>query len=237
MPLSHAAILVKSHSIKLITVKKPLVFLIFILIVITTFGQSTLNEMLVKQLDSIYTDDFTYRAQLESIQSKYGGDSKEMKSLWRIIDEKDSLNLIKVEAILNKYGWLGTDVVGEQGNATLFFVIQHSDIGAQEKYLPVMRDAVKKGNAKASSLALLEDRVALRQGKRQIYGSQVAWNMKTNDYYVLPLEDPDHVDKRRATMGLPPLSTYLGNWNMKWDVEQYKKDLPSIEAQLKIKEK
>jgi hypothetical protein len=218
-------------------VKNTLIFLIFTLIVTTTFGQGTLNEMLVKRLDSIHIDDFTYRAQLESIQNKYGGDSKEMKDLWRIIDEKDSLNLIKVEAILNKYGWLGADVVGEQGNATLFFVIQHSNISAQEKYLPVMRDAVKKGNAKASSLALLEDRVALRQGKRQVYGSQVSWNMKTNEYYVLPLEDPENVDKRRATMGLPPLSTYLGNWNLTWDAEQYKKDLPSIEARQKSNEK
>lgn len=89
---------------------------------------------------------------------------------------------------------------------------------------------MKKGNAKASSLALLEDRVALRQGKRQIFGSQVAWNMITNEYYVLPLADPDNVDKRRSEVGLPPLSEYLSTWNLKWDIEKYKKDLPSIEA-------
>ncbi|NBW35656.1 MAG: hypothetical protein EBR30_11700 [Cytophagia bacterium] len=207
----------------------------FILMASITFGQSVLNERLIKQLDSIRHDDQAYREQLESIQSRYGGDSKEMKDLWRIIAEKDSLNRTKVEIILNKYGWLGKDVIGEDGNTTLFLVIQHSNIATQEKYLPMIREAVKNGNAKASSLALLEDRIALRQGKRQIYGSQVAWNMITNEYYVLPLDDPDNVDKRRAKVGLQPLSDYLGNFNLKWDAEQYKKDLPSIEARQEVK--
>jgi hypothetical protein len=202
-----------------------------------SFGQNALNETLVKQLDSIRNDDQAYRGQLELIQARYGGDSKEMKDLWGIINKKDSLNQIKVALILNKHGWLGKEIIGEQGNTTLFLVIQHSDIVMQEKYLPMMRDAVKQGNAKASSLALLEDRVALRQGKRQIYGSQIAWNLITNEYYVLPLYDPDNVDKRRAEVGLQPLSDYLSNLNLKWDVEQYKKDLPSIEARQKNEEK
>ncbi|MNX82677.1 hypothetical protein D3C86_1144130 [compost metagenome] len=93
----------------------------------------------------------------------------------------------------------------------------------------MMREAVKKGNARASSLALLEDRVALKQGKKQIYGSQISWNMKTNEGFVAPLEDPDNVDLRRAEVGLPSLQAYLAEMDMKWDVESYKKELPAIE--------
>jgi hypothetical protein len=210
--------------------KKTLLLSIYISVISTTFGQTTLNDTLVGQLDSVRIDDQLYRGQLESIQNKYGVESQEMKDLWKIIQRKDSLNLIKIELILGKYGWLGADIIGESGNTTLFLVIQHSDLDTQIKYLPIMQNAVKNGNAKASSLALLEDRVALRQGKRQIYGSQISWNMKTNEYYVLPLDDPDNVDKRRAAVGLPPLADYISTWNLKWDVEQYKKDLPSIEA-------
>jgi hypothetical protein len=210
--------------------KKTLLLSIYISVISTTFGQTTLNDTLVGQLDSVRIDDQLYRGQLESIQNKYGVESQEMKDLWKIIQRKDSLNLIKIELILGKYGWLGADIIGESGNTTLFLVIQHSDLDTQIKYLPIMQNAVKNGNAKASSLALLEDRVALRQGKRQIYGSQISWNMETNEYYVLPLDDPDNVDKRRAAVGLPPLADYISTWNLKWDVEQYKKDLPSIEA-------
>jgi hypothetical protein len=193
-------------------------------------AQNKVNDSLVIQLALIATEDQTYRAQLETVQSKYGGDSKEMQDLGKIMVEKDSINLIKVKAIIDKFGWLGPDVIGDDGNSTLFLVIQHSDIVTQEKYLPIMREAVKNGKAKASSLALLEDRVALRQGKNQIYGSQVVWDMKTNEYYVLPLEDPENVDVRRSQVGLPPLAVYLNYWQLKWDIDKYKRDLPKVKT-------
>ena len=189
-------------------------------------AEVNINKPLVAQLDSIYTEDQKYRLQIDEIEKKYGLESKEMKAHWKIIKHKDSLNFIKVESFLDKYGWLGADVVGRQGNSTLFLVIQHSDQGTQEKYLPMMREAVKNGKATGSSLALLEDRVALGQGKKQIYGSQIGRNNYTKLYYVLPLEDPNNVDKRRAEVGLQPLAEYVNHWQIKWNVEQYKKDLP-----------
>lgn len=96
-----------------------------------------------------------------------------------------------------------------------------------------MREAVKKGNASSSNLALLEDRVALRQGKKQIYGTQVTKDEVTGESYVLPLEDPDNVDKRRAEVGLEKLQDYLSNFGIKWDVEEYKMKLSEIEAKQK----
>jgi hypothetical protein len=87
----------------------------------------------------------------------------------------------------------------------------------------MMREAVKKGNAEKSALALLEDRVALREGRKQIYGSQIGTNKETGEYYVSPLDDPDNVDKRRAGMGLGPLAEYVKQWNITWSVEEYKK--------------
>lgn len=195
--------------------------------------EANLNKPLVAILDTIYIEDQKYRQQIEEIEKKYGWSSKEMQDHWKIIMEKDSINLLKVKAILDKYGWVGPDTVGKQGSLTLFLVIQHSNQATQEKYLPMMRDAVKDGRAKADHLALLEDRVALGQGKKQLYGSQIGRDNKTQQYYVLPLEDPDNVDKRRAEMGLPPLSDYVSSWQIKWDVEQYKKDLPEIEEKSK----
>jgi hypothetical protein len=196
-------------------------------------AEANLNKPLVAILDSIYIEDQKYRQQIDVIEKKYGWESKEMKEHWKIIQEKDSINLIKVKSILDKYGWLGADVVGGQGNSTLFLVIQHSDQATQEKYLPMMREAVKNGKAQGSSLALLEDRVALGQGKRQIYGSQIGRDAETKIYYVSPLEDPDNVDKRRAEVGLGPLSEYVNHWQIKWDLDQYKKDLPKLEEKTK----
>jgi len=130
--------------------------------------------------------------------------------------------LVKVKKILDEHGWLGADIIGRDGNSTLFLVIQHSDQATQEKYLPMMREAVANGNANASSLALLEDRVALGQGKKQKYGSQIGKDNKTGEYFVLPLVNPDSIAIWRASVGLQPLADYVKNWGITWDVEEYK---------------
>lgn len=195
--------------------------------------EANFDKPLVAILDTIYQEDQKYRQQINGIDEKYGWESNEMKALWKIIEEKDSMNLIKIKKILDERGWLGPDIIGNQGNSTLFLVIQHADFETQEKYLPMMREAVSKGNASASSLALLVDRVALRKGEKQIYGSQVSRDQESGEFYVLPLIDPDNVDQRRAEVGLGNIQEYISNWGMTWNVEEYKKKLPEIEAKQK----
>lgn len=191
------------------------------------------NETLVKILEEIYQEDQGLRNQISEVEDEYGLESDEMKAHWKLIQEKDSINLLKVQKILDEHGWLGYEVIGIQGNMTLFLVIQHSNLEIQEKYLPMMRDAVKKGNAKARNLAMLEDRVALRQGKRQIYGSQIGRHPETGEYYISPLRDPENVDKRRAEVGLGKLQDYVSHWNIEWNAGEYKECLPQLEAELK----
>ena len=197
--------------------------------------EANYDKPLQTELLTILEEDQKYRMQMNETQKKFGQDSKEMKDLWKITNQKDSINLSKVEKILTEKGWVGKDKVGGQANQTLFLVIQHSDLKIQQKYLPMMKDAVKKGNANSSSLALLEDRIALREGKKQIYGSQIGTNPTTKKQYVLPLEDPDNVDKRRTEVGLGTLADYVKNWNIVWNIEEYKKDLPEIEEMSKPK--
>jgi hypothetical protein len=194
-------------------------------------AEKDLDKPLVAILDSIYTEDQSYRKQIGDIEEKYGRGSKEMKAHWKLINEKDSINLIIIEKILDEKGWLGANIIGEQGNSTLFLVIQHSDLETQLKYLPMMREAVKGENARGSSLALLEDRVALRQGKRQIYGSQIGRDTETGEYYVSPLIDPENVDQRRAEVGLGTISEYVAIWDMTWDLEKHKERIAKIEAE------
>ena len=53
----------------------------------------------------------------------------------------DSVDLVKVLAIVAKYGWLGVDDIGDQCNTAMFMVIQHADLATQQKYLPMLREA------------------------------------------------------------------------------------------------
>lgn len=192
--------------------------------------EANYDKPLQKKLIDIFNEDQIVRRQFIDAQKKYNYQSnKVVDSLGQIMTNKDSINLVKIIKILDEKGWVGKDKVGQQANTTLFLVIQHSDLEVQKKYLPMIREAVKKRNADAGSLALLEDRIALREGRKQIYGSQIGTNPITKLQYVLPLEDPDNVDKRRTEVGLDLLADYVKNWNIVWDVKKYKKELPEIE--------
>jgi hypothetical protein len=114
----------------------------------------------------------------------------------------------------------------------LFLVIQHADLATQEKYLPMIRLAEKDGKTLSSNLAILEDRVAMRRKQPQIYGSQVFSDTVTKKMYVYPMIDPDHLEDRRKSMGLQPMSEYMTNFNQAWDLETYKKELPFIQQVL-----
>jgi hypothetical protein len=188
-----------------------------------------LNRPLMLTLDTLYKEDQESRMKI-SMASK---DHAPTDSLWKVIREKDSLNLVKVNLILDKYGWLGPQDVGINGSQALFLVIQHANLGVQEKYLPMIRQAVKDGKTLSSNLALLEDRVNMRQGKPQIYGSQVFTNKKTGKFCFYPIADPDHVDEKRKTMGLQPIAEYSKLFKIDWNVEEYKKMLPEIEEAAK----
>ncbi|MBY0574788.1 MAG: hypothetical protein K2P84_14005 [Undibacterium sp.] len=180
------------------------------------------NKPLQAELEQILTDDQGPRQQIEATVKKYGRDSKELKDLWANIEKKDALNLKRVKAILDQYGWIGPDKVGERGSMTLFLVIQHADEKEWEKYLPMMRIAVKEKKAKGADLALLEDRyLAFGLHQRQIYGSQL---QEVNGVTrLMPIEDPEHVDERRAAIGLQPIAAYIKQWNLTWNIEELKK--------------
>ncbi len=197
--------------------------------------ESKINRPVKKTLGSILIEDQKYRVQMEEQRKTFRPKLENFSSLKNKISEVDRLNLDVVCSILDKYGWLGVDEVGEKVNAALFLVIQHSKQSIQEKYLPLMKQAVKEGKANASSLALLEDRVLIGQGKKQIYGSQIGED-SSGKYYILPLEDPDKVDKRRLEVGLNPLAEYVIYWQIKWDIDDYKqknKQKDCVEYKLK----
>jgi len=165
------------------------------------------------RLDTVNDEDQSDRQQLMDPSIQHN--RKRTDSLWKVIGKKDSVNLGKVKTVLDQYGWLGIDDIGEKANLTLFLVIQHADSLTQVTYLPMLRQAVKDGKAKPEHLALLEDRVLTKQGKPQTYGSQVRTG-KTGKYEFFPIQDERNVNKRRAAVGLEPLEAYARNFGIEY---------------------
>lgn len=151
-------------------------------------------------------DTAAIRNRLEAIRlrdqkPRSGGDSVQF------VHYIDSCNLVAVEALIAQYGWPTRSFVGPRGNNTVFLVIQHSDLPTQEKYLPLMEASVAQGESRPADLALLIDRVLMRQGKKQRYGSQVVPDDRGGQSFY-PIEDEPNVNVRRASMGLQPIEEY-----------------------------
>jgi|LGVF01.1.fsa_nt_gb hypothetical protein len=206
---------------------RNIIFLLFIVFSNFTFSK-TITKIddqnlieIIAILDSVHKTDQKFREKLNPYAKKYGSNSAEMITLVKQINYQDSINMDIVSKIIDNYGWLDVDKIGEQGNKTISLVIQHSSHSMQEYYLPIMREAVKKGNANAKSLAFLEDRVAIDNGKKQIYGSQLYTNLKGNTV-LAPIANPENVNMRRKAVGLGTIEEYIKVWNLTWDVERHK---------------
>ena len=122
----------------------------------------------------------------------------------------DDANAERVRAIVRQYGWPGTELVGQDGTDAAFLLVQHADLALQKEMLPLVERAYKRGELSGQDYALLLDRVLVGEGKPQVYGTQAKrfeeW--KGKEPVLQPIEDEGNVDKRRAEVGLPPLSEY-----------------------------
>jgi hypothetical protein len=119
----------------------------------------------------------------------------------------DSCNLARVETLVHDYGWMGKSMIGGYCNYTLWLVVQHAELPIQEKYLPMLEESVADSESRGSELAMLQDRVLMRQGKKQLYGSQVVMN-KSGGQEFYPIEDEKNVNARRKSVGLQPMEEY-----------------------------
>lgn len=175
------------------------------------------NSPLKEELEKIYREDQKYRKDIDIIIAKYGMASPQMKELNEKMKTADMENLKKITEIIDKYGWPGKSLVGSKASQGAFLVIQHAELNIQEKYLPLLLESAKKGELDMDNLAILQDRILMRNGKKQIYGSQVMYDEKTKKYQVYPIEDEQNVDKLREEAGLMPLYLYLKQFGIDYN--------------------
>ncbi len=181
------------------------------------------DKPLKSQLEQINVKDQTLRQLYREAEDKFGRESDEMKYFWQLVSEQDSLNELAVIKIINERGWVGKSLVGGQANMTLWLVIQHAPIETQEKYLPLLKESVKLGESQGSHLALLEDRIQMRNGKPQTFGSQITRDEVTGNQIVYEIWEPEYVNQRRKEVGLGPIQDYIKRWGIEWTIEQKEK--------------
>lgn len=176
--------------------------------VFSSFAQSKKElARLTQTLESVYRNDQEPRLKLDSLSTQFGYGSDRVRQQWQLIAKNDSINTIIVTHIIDKYGWLSEKQTSKNANAALFFVIQHAELLVQIKYLPMLKKAVQQRKAKPSYYAYLLDRTNMKQGKLQIYGSQLTMAGNGSGYFF-PIADEPNVNTRRNMIGLRPLEEY-----------------------------
>lgn len=108
------------------------------------------------------------------------------------------------------YGWLDKDLVGQDGAAAAVQLLQRATgrPAVQRKGLGLLMDAAEKGKASLVDAAHFADRMSVFEGRPQLFGTQLDW---TPDGALIPapVKEPQHLNARRAAIGLPPIEEVL----------------------------
>jgi hypothetical protein len=178
------------------------------------------NRDLQRELLKMEESDQEYRNQIMELEKRSSAGNlqakEELKALWKKQEQSDRKNMNRLEEIIKKHGWPGKSLVGADGSLAAFLILQHADVAYQKKYFNLLKEAVGKHEAKPSFAAYLEDRILMRDGKKQIYGTQIRTNEVTKKLELYPIEDEANVDKRRASVGLEPLAQYLRHFGLEY---------------------
>ena len=121
------------------------------------------------------------------------------------IEAIDARHTARMKTIVTQHGWPGRSIVSEDGSHAAWLLVQHADSAFMAQCLPLMERAVAVGEASAKDYVYLLDRVLMKQGKPQIYGTQFT-SVAGGKLVLHPIEDAEHVDQRRWAVGLPPMA-------------------------------
>lgn len=174
--------------------------------------ESAYDLPLRNELISIGKSDQDIRQQW-SIANRQSASKQVTDSLLREMSHRDSINQQKIFQILDTRGWVGKELVGDACEV-FWMVTQHASVQQQQKYLPVFKAAVKKGDIHPSHVAMMEDRINVFEGKPQKYGSQLHTGSDGKEQ-LYPLQDEKRVDEWRKEVGMEPLADYLRRMGVK----------------------
>jgi len=192
------------------------------------------DEQLVAMLDSIWILEQEPITLRDSMIEIYGANSNEAKKYQLIYEKNHAKNEERIKNLLDNNGWPKKSVIGEQGNWTICNVIQHSDNDVRIKYIPMMKEAVLANQLAPRFLVRAQDRIATELGELQIYGGQMKYYPDTKSFNVWPVFDPENIDKRRAEIGLEPITEFLkARFDFDWNLEEQIQRTKEFEKQKK----
>jgi len=156
-------------------------------------------KSIAEKIIELKNADLTLREKLVQSGKINEGYDEEMKEL-------HNKNTKILNNIIDTIGYPIIDKVGKEASEATWLVIQHS-IGQplfMKKCAKLLEIALSESKADPKSLAYLTDRIAVFEGKPQLYGTQFDWDENGN---LSPniFDELIKVNERRKSLGLNTL--------------------------------
>ncbi|PTY08733.1 hypothetical protein DB347_03945 [Opitutaceae bacterium EW11] len=122
------------------------------------------------------------------------------------IGRVDAAHEARVRQIVAQRGWPGKSLVGSSGAHAVWLLVQHSDPAFQKECLPLLERAANCGEASKADYAWLLDHVRVFERESPLRGTQGS-AFPDDETRVIPVDDTERIDRRRAEMASQPPST------------------------------
>lgn len=158
-----------------------------------------MNEALREELIAMREEDLRVRDELLQSGDLGKGYAPRMEAVHR-------KNASRLQQIIAEHGWPDAELVGSDGTLAAWFIAQHA-IGEpdfQRQALALVQEKAKQQKVPAAQEAYLLDRIAMYEGCPQRYGTQ-SLPCADGQYRRWKTEDPQHLNERRAAMGMAAL--------------------------------
>jgi hypothetical protein len=185
-------------------------------------------DEIAKTIVSLKKSDLQLRNDLINKGKLFDGYNREMEKLHNI-------NAMILNNVIDQIGYPTIDKVGNEASEAAWLVIQHSI--SQPAFMRMCRDllenAVCEKKADPIHLAYLTDRIAVYEGKPQLYGTQFDWD-ENGELSPRLYDDLIKLNQRRESIGLNRLEDQTEiirrqaqeeNQSPPKDVEKRKRDI------------
>ena len=158
-----------------------------------------MDEALREELVAMRAEDLRVREELLQSGELGHGYASQMEAVHR-------KNASRLQQIIAEHGWPDCDLVGADGTLAAWFVAQHAigEPAFQRQALMLVQEKVRQGRVPAAQEASLGDRIAMNEDRLQRYGTQ-SLPCADGQYRRWKTEDPEHLNERRASIGMPPV--------------------------------
>lgn len=154
---------------------------------------------IAKRIIDLKNEDLDLRSKLAKTGQLGEGYNLEMEQL-------HIKNAMILSGIIDMIGYPTIEKVGEEASDAAWLLIQHS-IGNPDfmkKCAELLEVAVSENKAKPVNLAYLSDRIAVSEGRPQLYGTQFDWDEK-GELSPNKYDELSKVNQRRKSIGLNSL--------------------------------